>query len=251
MLDGDLNQAAGLQGLALQSGQRVLALASHGNQQGELPLLWNLCASLVDFGFPVVVLDATTPESTENPGLAQLLSQSVWPEEVLDESAAWSVVPAARGLQQLSLQANAQTQVMTSLSRLFSAFGVLVIYARAEVLSQLLAGSGMAPLLTVSSVKMSSVTAYQALKHLLHNAGLRPTLAHLSSDPISKTIATLPAAVKNLQDCAMTFLDYRLDSITVRTSAAQDGPSDDINRLVLRLLEQAMPLQRHHAGRVY
>lgn len=251
MLDSDLHQAAGLQGLALQSGQRVLALASHGNQQGELPLLWNLCASLVDLGYPVVVLDATTPESAENPGLAQLLNHSAWPEEVLDETAAWSVIPAARGLQQLSQQACVQAQPMAPLSRLFAAVGVLVIYARAEVLSQLLAGSGMAPLLTVSSVKMSSVTAYQALKHLLHNAGLRPTLAHLSSDPFAKTIATLPAPVKNLQDCAMTFLDYRLDATTVRPPSARNGPSDDMNRLALRLLENAMPLPRNHARGVH
>lgn len=43
----------------------------------------------------------------------------------------------------------------------------------------------------------------------------------------------------------MTFLDYRLDSMAVRVLAPQDGRSDDMRRLALRLLENAMPLHRN------
>lgn len=44
----------------------------------------------------------------------------------------------------------------------------------------------------------------------------------------------------------MTFLDYRFDAQPVQTTKQQDCRSDDMNRLALRLLENAMPLHRHH-----
>ena len=69
MLEMCVNQGAGLRGIAKQAVPRVIAMASHGDQEGELPLLWSLCSTLVDFGYPVAVLDATTFESANNPGL--------------------------------------------------------------------------------------------------------------------------------------------------------------------------------------
>lgn len=246
MLDLCVHQGAGLQSIALQTVPRVMAMASHGNQQGELPLLWSLCSTLVGFGFPVAVLDATTAESAANPGLAQVLEDACWRGDEPNEPLSWSVIPAALGLQQLCSQVSERAQPLDPLGGLFQSFGVIVIYARAEVLTRLLPQSGIEPLLTVSPVKMSAVTAYQALKQMLLNAKLRPTIAAIVGEPGSNTPATRPSPVKNLQKCAMTFLDYRLDSLAVRALAPQECAPDDMHRLALRLLENAMPLHRNH-----
>jgi hypothetical protein len=246
MLEMCVNQGAGLQSIALQAAPRVIAMASHGNQQGELPLLWNLCSTLVGFGYPVAVLDATTVESADNPGLKQLLDDACWQGDE-HEPISWSVIPAALGLQRLCAQSSGLTLPMDPLGGLFQNFGVIVIYARADILTHLLTGSGIEPLITVSPVKMSSVTAYQTLKQLLLNAKLRPTVANITSDASSsKSPMADDSPVKNLQECAMTFLDYRLDSLAVRAMQAQEVRSDDMSRLALRLLENAMPLHRQH-----
>ena len=244
MLETCVNQGAGLQGLALQAAPRVLAMASHGDRQGELSLLWSLCATLVDLGYPLAVLDASAAESDTNPGLAQLLDDSGWRADQSFAPLPWSVIPAARGLQQLC-QHHAPGLELDALGGLFQGFGVIVIYARADVLTRLLPDSGVEPLLTVSLDKMSCVTAYQALKHMLLSAQLRPTITFSRCEPGPDTAMAGPSPLKNLQDCAMTFLDYRIDLLSVRERQGHTSPSDDMHRLALRLLENAMPLPRH------
>lgn len=243
MLEAFANQGAGLRGIAAQAAPRVIAMACHGSQQDELPLLWGLCSTLVGIGYPVAVLDATTRESADNPGLEQLLNDTYWPGDLSSEALSWSVIPSAQGLQRLASQKSGTRPALEQFSGLFQSFGVIVIYARAEVLTLLLPNSGIEPLLTVSPAKMSPVTAYQALKQMLLTAKLRPTIAAIVHAPFIKPAMTSPSPVENLQKCAMTFLGYRLDSLIVRAQPSQDTPSDDMHRLALRLLENAMPLQ--------
>lgn len=244
MLEMCVNQGAGLQGLALRAAPRILAMASHGDQQGELSLLWSLCAALVDLDYPVAVLDASAEESETNPGLAQLLDDADWHGNEGGAPLSWSVVPAAQGLRQLCVRRTPGLE-LDALGGLFQGFGVIVIYAQADVLARLLPDSGIAPLLAVSPAKMSCVTAYQALKHMLLNAQLRPTIAFLGSEPGSAGATASPSPIKNLQDCAMTFLDYRIHVLSVRERQEQESPSDDMRRMALRLLENALPLPRH------
>ncbi len=246
MLEMCVNQGAGLRGIATQAAPRVIAMASHGDQQGELPLLWSLCSTLVDFGYPVAVLDATTVESVDNPGLAQLMDDTYWPGDLSSEALSWSVIPAALGLQRLGIRKSGGGLPLDPLSGLFQSFGVIVIYAGADVLTLVLPDSGIEPLLTVSPTKMSPVTAYQALKQMLLDAKLRPTMASIVTESLSKGAVASYSPVENLQKCAMTFLGYRLDSLVVRAVQPQDRPSDDMHRLALRLLENAMPLHNNH-----
>ena len=246
MLETCVNQGAGLRGIAKQAAPRVIAMASHGDQQGELPLLWSLCSTLVDFGYPVAVLDATTVESSNNPGLEQLMDDVYWPGDLSSEALSWSVIPAALGLQRLGVRKSESGLPLDPLSGLFQSFGVIVIYARADVLTLVLPNSGIEPLLTVSPAKMSPVTAYQALKQMLLDAKLRPTIASIMHKPLSKGAVASSSPVENLQKCAMTFLGYRLDSLVIRDVHPQDRPSDDMHRLALRLLENAMPLRSNH-----
>jgi hypothetical protein len=246
MLEMCNNQGAGLQRIAMQVAPRVMALASHGDQQGELPLLWHLCTALVGLGQPVAVLDATTFESVSNPGLFQMLDDADWCANDSRDPLSWSVLPAALGLQQLCADPAPAGQALEPLSKLFQSFGVVVIYARADVLSRLLIGSCIEPLLTVAPVKRSALTAYQALKQMVLDAKLRPFVANIAAEADSGSATANPAALKNLQKCSMTFLDYPLDSLVVHALPSQECCADDIQRLALQLLERAMPLQRNH-----
>jgi hypothetical protein len=220
MLDMGVNQGAGLHRIALQAAPRVMAVASHGQQQGELPLLWSLCATLVDLGHSVAVLDATTVESADNPGLAQLLDDAHLQGDENSAPLSWSVIPAAMGLAQLCQPMPRPGGPLAPLSELFQRFGVVVIYAQAGLLTDLLPDSGIEPLLTVAPVK-------------------------IVGEPTLNTVAASHSPVKNLQHCAMTFLGYRLDALAVRALQPAECRSDDMYRLALRLLENAMPLHRH------
>ena len=153
-------------------------------------------------------------------------------------------MPAALGLQRVSHDNAVRSLPLDPLGGLLQNFGVIVIYARAEVLVRLLRGSGIQPLLAVSAIKTSPVTAYQALKQMLLNADLHPTVARLVINEDSEA-PEVPPRVDNLKECAMAFLDYRVEPLTIRTRQPKEQAANDISRLALRLLENAMPLYRH------
>lgn len=246
MLDHATHQASGLQGLLTPTAPRLLALTSHGSQQDELPLLWELCATLVRLGYSVAVLDGTSTETDQNPGLLQLLEDTCWRPDGHGEPLSWSVLPSALGLQQLcGLSADAEGP-LDPLSPLFQSYGVVVLYARTGVLLPLLQNSQIEPLLVVSAQTMSSVTAYQALKALVLTAKLKPTIAAISSDVEDGSPATAHASAQKLQACAMTFLGYQADCQPLTQQHSMNGASEPMSRLALRLLESAVPLARKH-----
>jgi hypothetical protein len=245
MLEPCVNQAAGLSGLARHAGPRLIALASHGQQQGELPLLWSLCTTWVDLGLSVLVLDGHSPESSTNPGLLQLISAPLRQMPGDQEPPPWKILPAARGLDWLA-DVGFDSQM---LAELFQHFGVVVVYAAAPRLAVLLKGSGLAPLLVVPPLKSASLTAYQALKQLLLNAGLQPTVAHIDL-PVSP-FQTLPTPGQTLQDCARSFLGLTLRPLRLNALASTTQSDEEITRLALQLLENAVMLEPHPADRTH
>ena len=44
------------------------------------------------------------------------------------------------------------------------------------------------------------------------------------------------------------FLGYRVEALTIRAGDDEERIADDVHRLTLRLLENAMPLHRHQLG---
>ena len=247
MLESCVNQAAGLQGLTLQLAPRLVAVTSHGSQQGELPLLWSLCAAWVDLGFPVMVLDGHATESAQNPGLKQLLDDPLERVNDDDNPLSWSVLAAAQGFEQLTSQGLSSSHF----SELFQNYGVVLIYADASTMTRMLKGSGLAPLLVVAPLKASSLTAYRALKQLLLDAQLRPTVANIALASPALASMHIAPPLQHLQDCAMTFLGYAVKPLTV-TAGAQSGSSgDSVGRLALQLLENAKFLERHPTTRAH
>jgi hypothetical protein len=245
MLDSSISQADGLRLLAAPNAARVIAMASHGDQQDELPLLWSLCTAIFESGYSVAVLDATTTESAENPGLANLMDDSHWYGNVLADQMPWSVIPSAHGLDILTEAGLDSDDALQQLGKLFPRYGVLVIYAPTEALVSLLPDSGLEPLLAVSSMQRSLVSAYQALKRLLLDANLKPTIASIMPFPVRSNNVDLSQTMsQRLRECAMTYLGYKLDAQSVPAHLSDESPSDEISLLSTRLLENAKSLYR-------
>jgi hypothetical protein len=245
MLDMGINQAAGLSSLTRQTLPRLVALASHGQQQGELPLLWGLCSTWVDMGLSVVVLDGHSCESDNNPGMLQMLTASQSCAQGDPEPSPWSVLPAALGFDRLKDSGLGWRTV----GALFPHDGVVVVYADAPSLSALLKGSGISPLLLVPPLKAASLTAYQALKQLLLDAGLEPTVANIHLP--APRFQSQPTPDRTLQECAQSFLGLTLHPMSLNAMANSDQSSEEINRLARHLLENAVMLEPHPADRTH
>ena len=241
MLETGIHQGMGLQGLAPQSAPRLVVMASHGDRDSELPLLWDLCAAWTDLGYTVVVLDATQAEMPHRPGLLQLMDPRNQAEDMPHDrqDMHWSIYPAAKGMRQLFAETGARTpaEPLGELEQLFQNYDVVLLYAPASMLALRLSSSGIEPLLAVSGTGRSVLTAYQALKLLLLNGQLQPTIVSTvhTADQHSKAIAH--NLNKSLQDCAMNFLGRQITTLSVDVQPTDDPAARDANRLALRLLE--------------
>lgn len=242
MLDRPSNQAAGLLELAIPQAPKLMAVVSHGDEQSELPVLWRLCSSLVDFGYAVTVLDATICESDANPGLEQLLVYAYWHGSEHPDAPAWNVIPAGLGLQSLNAMPTRRAQSLQHLGRLFFHEGVVIVYGKAEWLTPLLANSGIKPLLAVAPVKRSLLTSYLALKRLLLKGGLEPTIVNMIEGRHRASNQQMGTVAHNLSDCARNFLGFEVNALDITRPDDDDRPCADIQRLALRMLESALPL---------
>lgn len=246
MLEISVNQAAALQGLAGQAAPRLMALASHTEPLAEMSLLWGLCATLVSFEQPVVVLDGSSAESATNPGLMQILQPENWPGVCASTSASCAVIPARVGLGRLCAQALALGSPLHRLGGLWQGFGAVIVYASGALLSQLLQHSGVAPMVLVADAELSALSAYQAIKQMRLQAQLEPVIVNLVDDLDDVNAEAASAALHKLQHCAKVFLNYTAASLVVHVDPAQEVRADDIQRLALQLLEQGVPLYRNH-----
>ena len=242
MLEACLTQGAGLHALALQQpAPRIVAMASHGDRQSELPLLCSLCTTWTELGYSVIVLDATMAESASGPGLQQLMDDPACDTSACGQyHASWPIVPSALGMEQLCLGAQGVGEGrsrLQQLGRLFRNYEIVLVYASAQNLASYLPGSGMEPLLAVSTKGMSVLSAYQCLKHLLINGRLQPTIVAVMDESNQNSLASGSSMCRSLQDCAMTFLAHQVTPLPVCIPSM-----DDMHRLALRLLESAFSL---------
>jgi hypothetical protein len=237
MPDACLDQGASLRALTPRASLRLIAVVKHGDPRAELPLLWQLCAALQAAGERVAVLDAATPEGQGRPGLLQLIDHSLWISDFSGDPAGWPVVPAALGLQQLQAASRAGRPDLATLAQLFKGYGVIMVYGRTEPLAQLLGACEATPLVAVSPAKATVLTAYQALKRSLQ-AGLTPTLVSLVGPEATGT----DQASRTMRHCARTYLGREMDVLTVHADPHADSMSDDVRRLALHLLENAVAI---------
>jgi HPt (histidine-containing phosphotransfer) domain-containing protein len=248
MLESGIHPATGLRALSGQTAPRVVALASHGDRSSELPVLCGLCDAWSDFGYLVAVLDATVTESDKHPGLLQLLQPSFDSTVADSGQAAWPILPSALGLAHLgraTAQHGSSQSMLARLGSLFENYEIVLIYASAQDLASCLPDSGVEPMLAVSAKGMSVLSAYQSLKQLLIVGRLQPTIVAVMDESDQTSLLASRSMGKSLQDCALSFLSRRVDSLAVLTRQDSAQPSDDMHRLALRVLESAPSLRQH------
>jgi hypothetical protein len=248
MREHPVNQATGLMGLGSGVGSQLIAVVSHGDEKAELPLLWRLCGALVELGYPVTVLDATKQETEENPGLSQLLDYRFGHGASDSDALDWNVVPSAIGIHDLCLMQSDKHQSLQRLGPLFQANSVVILYANADWLVQLLSDSQTQPLLAVSSGKNALLTSYLALKRLLINGRLTPTILNMMQHAKASGLEDNPTAAAHLSECARNFLGYQVKAMQINPSAPEADLKVQIRHLATRLLETASPLLPDHAS---
>ncbi|KQP13761.1 hypothetical protein [Pseudorhodoferax sp. Leaf267] len=245
MLEHIAGQGASLRQIAAQGQPRLITLVSQGDQAHEQPLLWQLCQALQGYGYPPVVLDGTSMESATRPGLVDLMQHMPWAAIGATDDSEWAVMPAAAGLRALG---QGSAPPLARLGQLLNGCGVLVLYARAELLIPVLAGSQAQPVLAITPGRRAMLRSYGTLKQFRMQAQLVPTLVALAVAPLRNAEQLARTAGRNLQKCAMTFLGCETDMVTVQSEVESGRRNDDVHRLALRLLEGgAAPFA--HAGK--
>ncbi|MES2949711.1 MAG: hypothetical protein V4858_14305 [Pseudomonadota bacterium] len=224
----------------------MIAVVSHGDEQAELPLLWQLCQALVNFGYSVTVLDATCSESESNPGLEQLLDNSQWSGDGAHDTPAWAVLPSAKGIQNLCAPHGAPFQGLLQLGHKFPPEGIVVLYCKVEWMIPLVGACSIEPLLAVSPVRTSLLTSYIALKRLLITGKLKPTIINMTQDSASASVAPLQSVSAGLNDCAKKFLGHELKTLDIPEQPSDAPLYGEIQRLALRLLESSVALSVGH-----
>ncbi|MEO5794256.1 MAG: hypothetical protein ABIP34_04320 [Rhodoferax sp.] len=253
MLDTSADQGESLRRIAPQAAWSVIAMVTRGDTATELPLLWQICAALQSFSLRITVLDASSAETEDNPGLLNLLDHAHWQEDAADdpphEAPPWHVVPARLGLSRLALQTRqdsamspAPLQALSHLSHLFRSCDLVVVYADAQLLATLMPGSQIRPLLAVTPRRASIIGAYQNFKKLLLQARLVPLIASVVTAPFRNAELQARNTGRTLQNCAHLHLDCQTDFMTVRSFPQQHARWDDAHQIALRLMASAIPM---------
>lgn len=245
MLDTGFHQGSGLRHFTPQSELRVMAMASQDGAAGAhgLETLWQICASLQQMGYSVLVLDGTARETDHSPGLIHLLQQAPWIDGsgLALESIATSlaVLPAARGLDRLCRHPDATcTAPLQTVLPYFRSYGVLVVHAPAEQLGALLENTSTCPLVVLGPRSAGVLHTYGALKQLVLDTGLSCMLAAVVRDPHGSEGRRARHALETLQACAARHLPAPVRTTTIAASKPQD-----LQRLALQLLENAGTIQ--------
>ncbi len=188
-----------------------MAIVSHGDEQAELPLLWQLCLALVNFGYTVTVLDATT---------AGIRVQSR-PGTAAEKTARWSgdedrqPCPGQCSRPQRAFKALCAHPTSTRTAPLPSWDACLQGKYRHSVLQSRMDDSAAwrlsnrTPASRFARVKTSLLTSYLALKRLLITGKLKPTIVNMiPSRHLPVTSNKHASSVAGLRECAKTFLGY-------------------------------------------
>lgn len=239
MLRACSHQAEGLVTLGDRTSPRLIAVVQHGDEQAELPFLWQLCLTLSQFAYSVTVLDGTSTESTANPGLQQHLNGGANADSPQAAIGAWAVLPAKEGLMHLAVSNGPHQRGWHQLLRAFVGTGVVILYCNAELASQVLKGLETSALIPVSPERSSLLSSYLALKRLLILGGHRPTIIDVQSTDKNANTSGVPAVCTSLVECARNFLSFEVKVISFADIADDEQATADFNRFALSLLESA------------
>lgn len=228
------HQAAGLVALGDSHPLNIVVVVQHGDEQAELPFLWRLCQSLTALGQSVKVLDGSSSESNEMPGLQQRLQTG---RSLSTAQTAWSVLPASKGLWELSVHSSLQQPGWQTLAHTFDEADILILYATAQCASKILGGVGVPTFLPVSPLRSSLLTSYLALKQLLVVGGQRPTIINVLPPETDRESRAAGSVCTSLVECAKSFLHFEAPVIPFVDHSEDPSAEDGLSRLASTLLD--------------
>jgi len=235
MLDPEgLDQSLGLRQLAASALPHLVSVLHHGDRAAEMSALWQTCNGIQRLGYTLAVLDFTAVETPQNPGLQDALEHRFGPSPTTD--AAWSIIPASRGMRALQLQGTRAAAVAHTLTKLFSSYAVLVLYGDADALATVIQATTCGPVVAISPDMPSLLSAYNSLKQLSGQVTL-PTgkLVTLREEDTPELLGHKVA--KSLQNCTMKYLKCKLQHLEISHHIEADQQSEGMRRLVLQLLD--------------
>lgn len=235
MLDPEgMDQSQGLRQLASTALPHLISVLHHGDRAAEMSALWQTCNGIQRLGYPLAVLDFTAAETTQNPGLQDALEHRYGPTPTPD--AGWTIIPASRGMRALQLQGTSARAAATTLSKLFSAYSVLVLYGDADALATVIQSTACGPVVAISPEMPSLLSAYNSLKQLMGQVALPSgKLVTLKDDDTPEHLGQKVA--KSLQNCTMKYLKCKLQHFEISHQIEADQQSESMRRLVLQLLD--------------
>lgn len=236
MLEFGQHQGTSLYGRVPQDALRLISVASVPGGR-SLEMLWAICMQLQRLGYPTVVLDGTTRESADGPGLLDLLEHNLWIEAPIGDAASaepsLAVLPAARGLARLAPRERISAAPLACLQPLLRRYAVVVVYAAMPVLAaSLMDHSSARPLVLLDSAEDCVTRAYKDVKWLALEAELSATVVSLAQEHGQRTAAH--QQLRALRECAGKHLAHM-----PRTLALDPQHAPDLQRLALELLESA------------
>ena len=194
MFDPLFDQAAGLRGVGLPNGVRLVPVALGRTFSSAYEASWMLASAISAQGHAVAVLDATARERAHAPGLSQWLQtgdrvaipKTRLPAQLsgatTDAPPTWPTVPSQSGLSSL-LHLAAEQGVETALVRLAGVFAlgtVVLVMAPKEWLRVLFEETRAQPLIPLVLDPAGVVDAYGCAKVLTQAAALQPVLMPLA-----------------------------------------------------------------------
>jgi hypothetical protein len=224
MFEIGFDQAAGLRARQRPAtGAGLMAVACPAQPARAYELLCTLAAHLKALDRAAVIVDGSATESAgpqRGDGCHLGLLHALRDPTITGlarpvDTAEWLVMPGALGLQSLQDTARAGGAGV-ALSRLLAPFepqALVLLFAPAFSLGQLLTGSSARVLVPVLEQPQATFDAYGAVK-VLHGAGLAPVLAPLASP---EATPALQQTVDTVTDCAQRHLGLALDAWPVHT----------------------------------
>ena len=239
MLDLSLHQGTSLHCHTPEVELRLTAVVSQGTDGRALETLWQVCSHLQRLGYPVIVLDGTAEESNEAPGLQHLLTNAPRGDGSFSmggaDTSSLAVLPAFQGLYTLAFNSPHASQPLQALQPLFRQYALVVVYASVATLSTpLLKGTATAPLLLMQPGKPGVVSSYKQLKQLAMHTGVAGTVACIADSDAPARRRQIDGELHTLRQCAARHLGQHIG-----TTSIYAGNTQDMQRLALRLLENA------------
>lgn len=203
-------QASGLQHLVGTQPTRLVAVSALVQSTAALQLLWLLTRQPWGGEAPTLVLDAQAAENGE--GLSHWLARPTARLQALaGPDGLTPLLPAREGL--LTLCELARTDgAAAARARLMAALpagSLVLLSAPPEMLAMLLMDSDVHPLVALDAGPRAVVSAYNALKVLLHAGGVRPVLVPMH---VKARAAELQRAETAVRRCCLEHLGEAVQS---------------------------------------